>query len=293
MPQMLSTRVLAATASVAVALTLAGCSESGVDDDVDTGGGSSSPTSQPAGDDGEVAGELEGRAFVGDDVTVGGEPRPLAADTVVRLSFADGELGAEAGCNSMGGPYRLDGDTLVVEGLSSTEMACVPEARMEQDSWLAEILTDTPSVTVVDDTLVVEWNDTVLRLTDEETASPDHALVGTAWVLDTVMAGSSADADGVASSVDQDVVVRFSPDGVWEIDGSLCAPTTGTWELDDEGAVLELSTDAVVSCDAVETDLDLAVTAVFREEFTVGIELDGGRLSLVGESVGLSFRAQD
>lgn len=284
-------RLLAVTISVAVGLTLTGCSESD-DDDLDTGGGSSSPTSQPASDDGGPVGDLDGRAFVGDDVTVDGEPLPLAADTKVRLSFADGELGAEAGCNSMGGPYRFDGDTLLVEGLSSTEMACVPEARMEQDSWLADILTDSPTLTVDGDTLVVEWNDTVLRLTDEETASPDHALVGTAWVLDTVMSGSSAD-DGVASSVDQEVVVRFEPDGVWEIDGSLCAPMSGTWELDDAGPVLELSSDAVVSCDAVETDLDLAVTAVFAEEFTVRVELDGERLSLIGESVGLSFEARD
>jgi heat shock protein HslJ len=41
------------------------------------------------------------------------------------LTFRDnGELGAQAGCNHMGGAGRIDGDVLMVEMQFMTELAC-------------------------------------------------------------------------------------------------------------------------------------------------------------------------
>ncbi|MGH2687416.1 MAG: META domain-containing protein, partial [Actinomycetota bacterium] len=90
-------------------------------------------------------GGLRGRTFLSESVTGDGRPLPVAAGATIRLTFHDdGRLTASAGCNSMGGPVRLDGGRLVVEGLSTTEMGCDP-TRHARDEWLAAFLSGAPA----------------------------------------------------------------------------------------------------------------------------------------------------
>ncbi len=67
-----------------------------------------------------------GRRFQSTAVTEAGKDRPLVAGTRIDLSFFDdGRLSAQAGCNTIGGSGRIDGDRLVLgDGLSMTEMGC-------------------------------------------------------------------------------------------------------------------------------------------------------------------------
>ena len=46
------------------------------------------------------------------------------ADAPVQLDFTDGRLGVSNTCNRMGGGYTLEGQTLAVGRLASTQMAC-------------------------------------------------------------------------------------------------------------------------------------------------------------------------
>ena len=91
------------------------------------------------------------------------------------LDFADGQLGANAGCNTLSGSYTLDGSTIVIEQMAGTEMACEP-ALMEQDAWLTEFLTSRPSYTLEAETLIVTAGGTSITLTDREVFNPDRPL---------------------------------------------------------------------------------------------------------------------
>jgi len=72
--------------------------------------------------------DVDGRSFLSTGVTVDGADRPLVPGTVVRMSFADGALSVNAGCNTQGGTVAFDGDRMTVAGgLSTTEMACPEE----------------------------------------------------------------------------------------------------------------------------------------------------------------------
>ena len=103
--------------------------------------------------------ELDGRSFVSNEMVDAGVVTPMVPGTEVRLDFTDGSLGASAGCNSMGGAYRVDGNVLLLpEGLATTEMACDP-ARMDQDAWLAELLAGEPVLDLDADTLTVSAGD--------------------------------------------------------------------------------------------------------------------------------------
>ncbi len=57
----------------------------------------------------------------------------------VVLSFAEGRISIEGGCNRLFGGYRIDGGRLEVGRLGSTMMACEP-ALMKVDSTLTELL---------------------------------------------------------------------------------------------------------------------------------------------------------
>ena len=59
----------------------------------------------------------------------GDEPTPAAT---VTLAFLDGTVSGQAPCNQFSAPYQLDGPTLSVGPIATTQMTC-PDAALEQD----------------------------------------------------------------------------------------------------------------------------------------------------------------
>ena len=68
---------------------------------------------------------------------VNGRPTPAAGD--YSMSFANGQIGARVGCNSMGGRYSLTGRTLTVSDLASTLIGC-PEPAATFESQASRVL---------------------------------------------------------------------------------------------------------------------------------------------------------
>lgn len=117
------------------------------------------------------------------EVTEDGRARELVAGTQIRLTFGGEQVGASLGCNQLGGRYELDGDVLVVDELSMTEMGC-DAPRHDQDRWFADLLTSRPTLAVAGDDLTLTSGSTVVVLRDREVADPDRELVGTTWEVD-------------------------------------------------------------------------------------------------------------
>ena len=70
----------------------------------------------------------------------------LPAGTDYRLQFVDQRLHVHGGCNRMGGGYAVTGNTLRVDALASTRMACEP-AKMQNDAALTQLLDQPLSMT--------------------------------------------------------------------------------------------------------------------------------------------------
>jgi len=64
----------------------------------------------------------------------------LINGTTITLQFSGDHVGGSAGCNSYGGPYSLEGDTLTLGLLVRTEMFCPGEGVMEQEDRYLDIL---------------------------------------------------------------------------------------------------------------------------------------------------------
>jgi heat shock protein HslJ len=138
------------------------------------------------GDSGSGSGrDLDGRTFVSTSATPA-----LVAGTRLRVSFTDGHVSAQAGCNTMGGTVAFDGDTLVVTEMGQTEMGCEPRL-MQQDERIATFLTSKPRWSLDGDSLVLTKASTRVTLVDRKVAEPDRPLRGTTWVVDDVGDGDT------------------------------------------------------------------------------------------------------
>jgi heat shock protein HslJ len=162
----------ALAAVVTVTMTATGCARDGV---------------PGAGGD-----PLAGRAFLSESVTQDGAPVSLVDGTRISLRFGDdGNLTADAGCNTLFAEVSTAGGRLTTTGVGSTEMGC-DQPRHAQDSWLATLLSDGPAWELAGDRLTLTRDTTVLILRDREVADPDRPLAGTRWLVDTMVTGDAA-----------------------------------------------------------------------------------------------------
>ena len=246
----------------AMAATAVGCGDG---DDGDAGGSG-------AGSGGD---ELRGRTFLSTDV----DGRDLVAGTELRISFnEDGTLSASAGCNQFVGELAIEDGALVVTNLGGTEMGCDPE-RHAQDDWFTAVLSGRPSYDVSDDGgLTLTAGDVSIDFLDREVADPDLPLIGTRWVVDTILEGSGP--DGSASSVPEgaEAWVTFGADGkVSGHDG--CNGFGGTYEERDQKVVITERVQTLIGCPGLDR-LTLAVAAATNGE--VGYRIQAKRLTLTG-----------
>ena len=107
--------------------------------------------------------DLDGRTFTATEVT-GWVP---ITGTTIQLTFEDGRVSGQAGCNTLTGGATWDDQTLVLDGpMASTMMAC--ERGLEaQDQWLIELLESEPRLSLDGETLVVGTDSNGMTMTEE------------------------------------------------------------------------------------------------------------------------------
>ncbi len=226
-------------------------------------------TSAPAG--------LEGRTFLATEAF----GRVLVPESKVRLSFQDGQIGASGGCNSMGGPYAIEGDRVVVRQLAMTEMACMA-VLMDQDAWLADLL-DGATIRLEGDTLTLAKPAAGLTLVDREVADPDRPLAGTRWVVDGLVDG------GAVSSVPAGVVaaLTFSAGRV-DVEAG-CNRGGGAASATDATLTFGPIALTKMACEGGAMEVERLVSEVLSGDVRYTIE--AGTLTLDAGAAGLTLRA--
>lgn len=280
-------------ASIALALPLtvllpgllAGCG----DDTVDPGA-PSSPTTPVTTPTTPAPASLDGRTFL----STGSAGFELVDGTVVRIEFRDdGTLSASAGCNLLGGAYRIDGDTLRIDGgLSMTEMGC-EQALMDQDTRLADLLMAGPIVALDGDTLVLTAGDASITFLDRVVADPDLPLEGTVWTLTTVIDGESA------SSIPMDATSTLTfVNGADGTDGTAsvatgCNSGSATATIGDGTITFGPLALTKMACEQPLMDLETSVLSVLAGDVT--FEIEAGSLTITSSSgtAGLQYTALD
>jgi heat shock protein HslJ len=87
----------------------------------------------------------------------------LAASGVeAAINFSkDGTVNGSLGCNHFGGEYKLKGEQIIFDALSTTLMAC-PEPQMSQEQAAFLVLSGTVTYTIEGNTLTIENGGNVL-----------------------------------------------------------------------------------------------------------------------------------
>jgi heat shock protein HslJ len=261
---------------ILIALTAAACG--GDDEAVDAG---------DAGDAGSAGSiDLEDPGdYVADDISEGGSPRALVAGTEIAIRFTDGEVSANAGCNSIGGTYTLDGDVLRVHAVSMTEMGC-DGPRHDQDQWLIGFLSDAPRVANATEGIVLTTDTTTMTLVDRGIAHPDADLVGTTWVVTGFIEGDTASSgatDDAGTST-----LTFGADGRVQGDDG-CNDFSADYEVDGDAVRIGAPASTQAGCD------DEARAASIRAVLgtTATYEIDGRNLTLMAQDGrGVTYTAE-
>jgi heat shock protein HslJ len=254
------------TAAVLLALIVAGC----------TTGANPSPSDRPD------PGTIDGRAFLSSDITQDGEPFPLVDGTQVRLAFGDGQITANAGCNTIGGTYRVENGRLLFEGGSMTEMGCDPSLH-DQDEWVSEFLGSNPELDLAGDDLTLTSGGVVMTLADREVADPDLPLTGTTWTVTSIFTGDAV------SSIPEGATATFAfaDDGTVSVHTG-CNTGGGRYEL--SGSTLRFVDVAVteMACDGPGRDLEAIVLPLIGAG-EIQIAIDAGSLTMMADDAGLGL----
>jgi heat shock protein HslJ len=281
------TRRLISCGAVAALLVAAGCGSS--DSDPGTGSGTdpipSSSVVDGDGSGGDAAIDGPWRAISG---VTDGEAVELIDGRDVTMTIGEGTIGGTAACNSYGGDVAIGADgSFVVGEMSWTEMGCEPELMAVEQAFLAA-LGATTTFSLVDDTLTLdgagdEW--VFERLLPVEPA----AIVGTTWVLDTVIEGDAAS----NSPMMELATLTLHEDGT--LTGSTsCRQLTGEWAV--TGERVQFTTFAAIDdptagvCATESQQLDGVIVTVLGDGFTPTV--DGNRLTVMAQGgMGLSYTA--
>jgi heat shock protein HslJ len=166
---------------------------------------SATPTGSPTGSPAPSRRDpLAGHAFVSTSVTRRGVPKTLVDGVPIRIWLPPGgRLDVWDACNTLTGNYQVDGSRFSTSHLATEHKNC-SAAGVAQGSWLHGIFSSAPHWTVsgltghpghTGGTLVLTWQDTVLRFNDTallQPAPPMTPLDGTPWIVDTVYSGAAA-----------------------------------------------------------------------------------------------------
>ncbi|HRW36562.1 MAG TPA: META domain-containing protein, partial [Aquihabitans sp.] len=267
---------------IGAVLVLAACGSGGSDEGA-AGSGDGGSTTEPAPDGGAAptADDLAGRTFTSASV----EGYDLVADSAIRLSFDDGRLGVNAGCNQSAGAFTLEDGNLAWDGpAAATQMAC-PDDLMAQDAWLAGLLEQGMAATLADDELTLRSGTVTIVLSD---AAPDAApVVGTTWTLESIVDGESV------SSVPADVeppTLAVADDGTAAVFAG-CNRGSGAFVLAADETTAQVGPIATtkMACEGGGSEVEASVLGVLDGE--VALAVDGDQLTVTKGDAGLVYRA--
>jgi heat shock protein HslJ len=198
----------------------------------------------------------------------------------VTLIFNGDEVGGQA-CNHYGGTYELDGSRISFSAMSMTEMAC-EEPMMSVEAAYHAALLAVDRVELEGDSLTLTAADAELSYTRQAPVA-DADLVGTDWVLDTLIDGDAA------SSVIGDGRLLLTDEG--RISGSTgCRLFDGEYAAAGSSVTVTQLITTMNPCDETNGGQDGDVLGVIDGTFTFSIE--GDRLTISNGQTGLVYRAE-
>ena len=140
-----------------------------------------------------------------------------------KLSFEGENYSASVGCNTMGGTYVLDGNSITFKEGMTTLMGCPPEVA-EAETKLMEDLSSIDTIAKEGAVIHLVGGETVITLTPPVA----QELTGTRWNIASIKEGSGI----VSAAIDEGTFLTFESDGTFS-GKSACNSVMGDYEAAD------------------------------------------------------------
>lgn len=239
------------------------------------------PGTSSGADDLALDGEWQLVAATVEDAAVA-----LRPDAPITLTVDAEVVSGRAACNSYFATMTVDGDAVALTDVGVTEMACGGPA-MELERAYVSALATVDAGSRTQDQLVLAGVGTELTYT---AAPPVDALplVGTAWLLESVIGGSGPDATA-SSPVGEPATLQLADDGTLT-GGTGCNGLGGAWAADGDVVQTADLVSRLMLCGPPVDEQERHVLAVLTGPFTADVQADRLTLTLAtGEA--LVYRA--
>ncbi|MCW4354454.1 META domain-containing protein [Hoyosella sp. YIM 151337] len=228
--------------------------------------------------------ELTGRTFLSTEIAgaaiPGGGP--------LRLEFGeDSRIIANAGCNTASGTARLESGRIITGELAMTLIGCPPETA-GADEWLGALFAAEPEWTLEDATLTLRTDNGQVTLVDRTVMDPDRALIGTEWVVDSLI-----ERDAISTSTDlEEARPTLTIDEYGRATGNTgCNNFNATAEIEEDRIIFGPLATTRMACLPGRDEIERAVLQTLSST-TVSVSIEAATLTLMTDAGhGLRFYA--
>lgn len=201
--------------------------------------------------------------WVLDTIVSGGTAQSVLAGTRITLVLSEGMATGEAGCNSFGAQYTLDGTTFSIGPAAMTAQDCGDEI-MAQEALFMSMLGAASGLRSEGGRLVLDAPDGELVFVPGEKAE----LEGTVWVLHGI-----AKEDAIVETwVDAEITAEFAAGQVTGKSG--CNSYSAGYQLDGSAITLGPAISTLMACEEERMAREDEYLAALAEVAGYGIELD-------------------
>jgi heat shock protein HslJ len=207
-----------------------------------------------------------------------GHPIPIVAGSPINLKIAGTQAGGIAACNHYGGRVRISGSSVSFSEMVQTEMACLNDKVMASEAAYLAALSKITKAERSGDSLVLSGPQVQLSFAIVPPVA-DASLVGTTWLLDSLINGA------VASSTVAEATLVFNADGTLAASTG-CRDLTGRYTISGDQVQVNLDPWDTIACANPLGDQDVHVMRVLSNGFSVAVSGESLRLTAGDQGLG-------
>ncbi|MGO4202456.1 META domain-containing protein [Rhodococcus sp. TAF43] len=198
-----------------------------------------------------------------------------------------GNIAMSAGCNRGVSSVDLSGGVVKTGPIATTMMAC-PGDLAGADKWMTDLFATQPSWTLTGDILTLSSPGTTVTLADKKTANPDRPLVGTTWVVDSLI---GPNAISTSAALETSAPTLTIGDNGQATGSTGCNRFNGPAQVGESTVMFGPLATTRMACPTDVAEVEQAVRHVLDGEVTYTI--DGDTMKLMrADSTGLGLRGQ-
>jgi len=254
--------------------TLSACSNA----DGDTGEPATTSPSATA----SAADALWGRTFL--STAVAGPAIPGGGPLEVAFPERN-SIAMSAGCNRGVSSVELTGGIVKTGAIATTMTACAGDVA-GADKWMTDLFAARPAWALDDGVLTLTTPDTTVTLADKKSANPDRPVVGTTWVVDTLI---TPQAVSTSAALETSAPTLTIGDGGQVTGTTGCNRFNGPATVDGDTITFGPLATTRMACPTDVAEVERSVLHVLDGQVTY--EVDGATMRLMqADGTGLGLR---